>query len=122
VWTKLLRPSSSTSRVYGSSGSAIFCKSTLELSGTINSNDKSTNHQLRAAIYTNVSSMVRLRVDDNFNKLHEVQTVLCRRKADAFLRPSRDIADYRVTKSCASACDLASRSAFTRSREGRKCL
>ena len=65
----------------------------------MNSNDKSKNHKRRAAIYTNVSSMERLRCDDNFNKLHGVQTVFCRRKADAFLRPSRDIADYRVPKS-----------------------
>lgn len=48
----------------------------------MNSNDQSTNHQQRAVIYTNVSSMERLRGKGRFNRLQEAQTVRCRQKAD----------------------------------------
>jgi DNA invertase Pin-like site-specific DNA recombinase len=48
----------------------------------MNTPAKSKNKQLQAAIYTNVSAMMRLRGDDTFNKLHEVQTALCQTTAD----------------------------------------
>ncbi len=48
----------------------------------MNSNNQSTNHQLRTVMYTNVSPMERLRGKGRFNRLQEAQTIQCRHKAD----------------------------------------